>query len=81
MSDLTYKPSETLGDICLGDTVECLDRNGAAMGRQIVKRIGKTFVQTECGRQWTKDFGEWIADFRGGKPVSYPFPSIRKVQP
>ncbi|WP_439885601.1 hypothetical protein ACTACK_10300 [Pseudomonas syringae] len=81
MSQLTYKPSDELGSIAKGDTVECLDRSGVSMGNQLVKRVGKTFVQTECGRQWTKDYGEWISEFRGGKPVSYPFPSIRKVKP
>ena len=81
MSELTYKVSARLPALAVGDEVECLDRNFQSMGIQKISKVAKRYVQTECGRQWTTDYGEWIASFHGNKPESYPFPSIRKVAP
>ena len=78
MSELTYKPSESLPNLRIGDLVEILDRKGEVIDTKKVTKIAKRYIKTECGRQWTIDFGEWIAAFHGNKPESYPFPSIRR---
>lgn len=77
MTDLFYKPSPELTEINVGDMVGTYDREGRLM--EMVTKVAKRYVKTECGRQWTVDFGEWIACFHGNKPESYPFPSIRKI--
>lgn len=79
MTDLFYKPSPELAEIKVGDMVGTYDREGRLMEMVRVIKVAKRYVKTECGRQWTIDFGEWIACFHGNKPESYPFPSIHKV--
>lgn len=79
MTTLSYQPSPELKPLSVGDMVGVYDREGNLMEMVRVTKIAKRYIKTECGRQWTVDFGEWIAWFRGNKPISYPFPSIRKI--
>lgn len=79
MQTMTYQPSPELPTLSVGDMVGTYDREGHLMEMVRVVKLGKRYVKTECGRQWTIDFGEWIACFHGNKPESYPFPSIRRV--
>ncbi len=79
MTTLTYEPSPELKPLNVGDMVGTYDRNGYLMEMVRVTKVAKRYIKTECGRQWTVDFGEWIACFHGNKPESYPFPSIRKI--
>jgi len=79
MSVLTYQPSPELGEVKVGDMVSTHDSQGFLMEMVRVTKVAKRYIKTECGRQWTVDYGEWIACFHGNKPESYPFPSIRKV--
>lgn len=79
MKDFTYDPAPELPALSVGDMVGIYDSQGYLMGMVRVVKLSKRYVKTECGRQWTIDFGEWIACFHGNKPESYPFPSIRKV--
>lgn len=79
MNELFYKPSPELPTLYVGDMVGTYDRDGYLMEMVRVTKVAKRYVKTECGRQWTVDYGEWIACFHGNKPESYPFPSIQKV--
>lgn len=79
MGVLTYKPSSELGEVQVGDMVSVHDSQGYLMEMVRVTKVAKRYIKTECGRQWTVDYGEWIACFHGNKPESYPFPNIRKV--
>lgn len=83
MSDvLYYTPSEPLGDVRKGDQVEFRDRDQKSLGERLtIVHVGKRHVRTNDGRRWTREYGEWIAEFHGGWPESYPFPSIARVTP
>jgi hypothetical protein len=77
---LYYTPSAELGPIAKGDSVQMNDRNGQALGSPLtVVHVGKRHVRTQDGRRWTRTHGEWIAEFHGGVPESYPFPSIARM--
>jgi hypothetical protein len=78
MSDLTYIPSEPLGEVATGDAIEVIDRNGTVIGESVIEHVGKRHVRTACGRRWTLTDGEFISEFNGGKARCYPFPWIRK---
>lgn len=45
----------------------------------LITRVGKQFVQTEDGRQWHRESGEWISGWFGNKPEKWPYPTIEKV--
>ncbi len=77
---LYYTPSEELGPIAKGDYVEIMDRDMKPLGDPLrIVHVGKCHVRTDCGRRWTIEYGEFISDFVGGRPVKWPFPSIRKA--
>lgn len=79
MADYLYTPAEALGPIAVGDKVEMLDSQANVYGTETIKHVGKRHVKTSDGRRWTIEYGEWICQFHGATPESYPFPSIRKV--
>jgi len=79
MTTLTYEPSPELKPLDVGDMVGTYDSQGKLMEMVRVTKVAKRYIKTECGRQWTVDYGEWIACFHGNQPESYPFPSIRKI--
>lgn len=79
MNELFYTPSPELAKLEVGDLVGTYDREGHLMEMVRVTKVAKRYIKTKCGRQWTVDYGEWIAAFHGNKPESYPFPSIRKI--
>lgn len=78
MDVLYYTPPDELGPVAVGDKVQTMDRDMRVMEEQTIVHVGKRHCRTDCGRKWTLDDGSWVAEFRGGKPVSYPFPSIRR---
>ncbi len=78
MENLEYEPAEKLVSLKMGDIVEVIDSRGAMVGRTSVQRVGKLVVTTTCGRNWTKEYGEWVSEIQDKKPISWPFPSIRK---
>lgn len=77
---LTYKPPKELGHVAFNDQLEVLDRLCGVISVVSVVHVGQRHVRTSCGRKWTLDHGHWISEFRGGRPVSYPFPSVRKAK-
>lgn len=79
MIQFTYNPSPELKPVEVGDLVGTYDSQGYLMEMVRVTKVSKRYIKTECGRRWTKDYGEWIACFHGNKPESYPFPTIRKL--
>lgn len=78
---LYYKPSPKLPNVKVGDTVVMMGRNMDPIAVLKIIRIRPRYVMTDCGRKWTRDYGEWIAQFHGNKPEPYPFPSIQVAVP
>ena len=76
--NLTYIPADELGQLHKGDSVEMMDREMRVIGTLRIVHVGKRHVRTDCGRRWTIEYGEWISEFAGSKPIKWPFPSIRK---
>lgn len=80
MSEYTYIPSDETGPFKVGDAVQIHDSRQALSGPYLrIVHVGKRHVKTDCGRMWSIDKGEWIAEFRGGRPEVYPFPWIKRV--
>ena len=79
MSDFNYEPASHLGPLNVGDAVEVLNSQGVVVGNQKVRRVGSLVITTTCGRIWTRSHGEWVSELQGRRPVSWPFPSIRRV--
>ncbi|MEI2416157.1 hypothetical protein V8Z80_08225 [Orrella sp. JC864] len=78
MSDLTYVPAQPLGAVQPGDIAQILDRNGSVISEVVIDKVTTRSVTTECGRRWTLQYGEFISHFQGSRPISFPFPCIRK---
>lgn len=77
MKRASYVPSPPLGPVCVGDLLCKRNSQGVETGPPLtVIEVTATYVRTSCGRLWSRDNGEWIAEFRRGKPVIYPFPSV-----
>lgn len=78
---LTYVVPPPLGSVGIGDQVQVCDRDGRAYAVERIVHVGKTHVRTKCGRRWRLADGWWIGEFRGSRPVAYPFPHIRSSCP
>ena len=70
---LTYIPTPApVTPFAVGESVEVLDRQHTILSVQVIRKVTRKKVTTDCGREWTPG-GEW---FDGES--SYPFPSIRR---
>lgn len=73
---LTYiEPEVPAKPFAKGDAVQVMDREGNVLSTRKIVRVRKTFVQTDCNREWTPE-----GLFSGVRREGIPFPWIRHAR-